>query len=234
MTENKINISVILPTYNEAENIIPLITEIRRKLKDYKFEIIVIDDDSPDKTGYIAKNKFINNKNIKVYIRKEKGLASAILYGIRQGRGKCLCVMDTDFNHDPKELPKMYSLVKRFDLIVGSRYVAGGGMENPIRNYFSLIYNRIIQFILKLPTRDNLSGFFLIKREKLKNLLTPEIFTGYGDYFIRFLFTANKKGLKIREIPVFYKNRIYGESKSQLFKMLSDYSKTVIEIKRKS
>src|SRR3990167_9509981 len=87
MNREKINISVVLPTYNEAENIIPLIIEIKNQLKNYRFEIIVVDDNSPDATGKFVQKKFMHNKNIKVYIRKERGLAGAILFGLTKANG---------------------------------------------------------------------------------------------------------------------------------------------------
>ncbi|OGG02483.1 hypothetical protein A2W14_01635 [Candidatus Gottesmanbacteria bacterium RBG_16_37_8] len=232
MNKIKNKISVVLPTYNEADNIIPLIETICEKLKNFPWEIIVVDDNSPDKTGILVRKKFPDSKNIKVFIRKEKGLATAIFDGLKKATGSHICVMDTDFNHDPKEIPKMYKELKKCDLIVGSRYVEGGGMENRLRNSFSLVYNRIIQFMLRLPTRDNLSGYFMIRGEKLTHLLKEDIFRGYGDYFIRLLYRANKNRLLIKEIPVYYKNRIYGVSKSQFLNMFVDYTKTVFDILR--
>ena len=234
MSKFNYQLSVILPTFNESENIIPLIRQLLGKLNRINFQIIIVDDNSPDNTGKIVLNKFSKNKNVGVFIRNEKGLASAILYGLKKAKGNYVAVMDTDFNHDPKELLIMLSNINKCDMVVGSRYVREGGMEDKIRNMLSLIYNRIIQKILRLPTHDNLSGFFMIKNEKLKNFLTDDIFYGYGDYFIRLLFQINQKGLKIREIPVFYKNRIYGESKTKFFSIFTDYTKTVIELFQKS
>ncbi|OGG08293.1 hypothetical protein A3D05_02735 [Candidatus Gottesmanbacteria bacterium RIFCSPHIGHO2_02_FULL_40_24] len=231
MRNDGLKLSVVLPTYNEADNIILLIEEIRRNLEGkIEFEIIVVDDNSPDKTGIKTEKKYIKKRNIRIFVRKEKGLATAILHGLRKARGKFVCVMDTDFNHDPKVLMKMYKKLSKYDLIVGSRYVSGGGMENRLRNYLSLIYNRLIQFILALPTRDNLSGFFMSRKDAIEELLTEKIFRGYGDYFIRLVYAGNNKGLLITEIPVYYKNRIHGVSKSKFFTMFLDYSRTVIEL----
>lgn len=230
MSRKNSPVSIILPTYCEAKNIVPLVQAIQNSLLNTKKEILIVDDYSPDNTAGIARKRFGKDKSIKIYIRKRRGLAGAILFGLKKARGKYVCVMDTDFNHDPKELPKMMKILNNADLVVGSRYVKGGGMENRLRNYLSRIYNRIIKFVLHLPTCDNLSGFFMAKREKLTYLLNAQIFQGYGDYFIRFLYQANKQGLKIREIPVYYKNRIHGVSKSKFTSMLSEYSGTVFEL----
>lgn len=231
MKHNKYQISVILPTYNEAGNITDLILAIKKYLKKINHEIIVVDDSSTDQTGYLTEKNFLKDPKVRIFIRKKRGLATAILYGLKKANGLNIAVMDTDFNHDPKELKLMFNQIQKADLVVGSRYVAGGGMQNHLRHYFSSIYNRLIRIILQLPIHDNLSGFFMIKREKLK-FIKEDIFRGYGDYFIRFINAANNKKLKIIEIPVYYKNRESGQSKSQLLRMFIDYSKTVFEILR--
>ena len=231
MKKDSYLLSVILPTYNEAGNIVLLVEEISRSLHKIKHQIIIVDDDSPDGTGKIVQKKYKAQQNIKSVIRKkDKGLAFSIKDGIKIARGEAIAVMDTDFNHHPKELVKMFNSINNCDLVVGSRYVAGGGMENRWRYYFSLIYNRLIKFILLLPTYDSLSGFFVIKASSLKRLPTNKIFYGYGDYFMRLLFYCAKKGLRIKEVPVFYQNRFAGESKSRFISMFVDYSKTVVEL----
>ncbi|OGG19267.1 hypothetical protein A3D78_02665 [Candidatus Gottesmanbacteria bacterium RIFCSPHIGHO2_02_FULL_39_14] len=226
------DLSVILPTYNESENIIPLIEAISKNLREINYEIIICDDNSPDGTGLLTKKTYRGQTScVRTIIRKkDKGLARSILEGIREAKSNLVTVMDTDFNHNPDKLPEMYRLIHESDIIVGSRYVKGGGMENRWRNFLSLIYNRVIRFILKLPTHDNLSGFFMFKKRKLQPLLTADIFRGYGDYFIRLLFEAKKLKLAIREIPVFYPNRFYGSSKSQFMDMFFLYSRTVISL----
>lgn len=224
-------ISVILPTYNESGNIIKLIKKISQKLKIYNFEIIVVDDNSPDQTGDLAKREFSKNKNIKIFIReKGKDLASAILLGINKSEGEEILVMDSDFNHDPEVLPIMLAHKDSYDLVVGSRYIKGGGMEDRVRFILSFIYNLLIRSLLHLKTHDNLSGFFLLKRKHLAKFEKKNIFYGYGEYFIRLLTIAHKHNLSIYEVPVFYKNRSSGESKSKFIPMFIDYSKTVIQI----
>lgn len=227
-------ISVIVPTYNESGNIIKLIKKISRELENYNFEIIVIDDNSPDQTAELAKKEFSKDKKIKILVRKkEKDLASAILLGIKKSRGQEILVMDSDFNHDPEVLTLMLSYKASYDLVVGSRYIKGGGMEDRLRYVLSLIYNLLIRSLLHLETHDNLSGFFLLKSEHFDKFGNENIFYGYGEYFIRLLTIAHKHNLKIKEVPVFYKNRSSGESKSKFIPMFLDYSKTVFQILQK-
>jgi len=231
MSKENILISIILPTYNEVGNITLLIDQISHYLKKYLYEIIVVDDNSPDQTARAVKDKFSQSAKIRLFIKKEnRGLAKAIRFGIEKSRGSCILVMDTDFNHHPKDIPKMIKFMYKADLIVGSRYIKGGGMENRLRYIISLLYNLITRKILALSTNDNLSGFFLMKKNKLEKLNYDKIFFGYGEYFIRLLFYARQKNFKIKEIPVFYKNRTAGESKSKFLPMFIDYSKTVLSL----
>jgi len=249
-----VNLSIILPTYNEAKNIIPLIEEIRKNLEDkpFSYEIIVADDDSSDKTWKIVEKYASSNtpsvissearnlakRSIHILRRlSDHGLARSILDGIVTSQGENILVMDSDFNHDPKMIWQMYKLLDFYDLVVGSRFVPGGGMEDKTRNKFSFLFNLFIRILLGTHIQDNLSGYFVIKKETLIPFATKEMFNGYGEYFIRLLFRARKKGYSIIEIPVFYKLRPHGSSKSNFLKMVKEYTKTAVaelisEVKR--
>lgn len=218
-------ISIIIPTYNEKGNIVKLIEQIQSILKNTKFyyEIIIVDDNSSDLTGVIAEKQFIKERNIKVYIRNKRGLATAIYYGIQKSSGDYILGMDADFNHQPKYIPKILSKINKFDLVVGSRFIKGGGMENKIRYFLTLFFNMFLKHILSFPTTDNMSGFFAIKNNILEKLPLNEIFQGYGEYHLRLVFYAKKHGLKIAEVPVYYTKRKYGKSKSNLIKMFCNY-----------
>lgn len=247
-----VDLSIILPTYNEANNIVLLINEIINQLngKPLSYEIIVADDDSPDKTWEIVKNLVILGNptesgvtpESKYHIRllrrlTDHSLARSILDGIENAKGENILVMDSDFNHDPKMIWQMYKLLEFYDIVVGSRFVPGGGMEDHTRNKFSFMYNLFIRILLGTHVQDNLSGFFATKKELLMPFTTKEIFTGYGEYFIRLLFRARKKGYSIIEVAVFYKLRPHGKSKSNFTKMLREYTSAAInelrsEVKR--
>lgn len=228
-------ISFILPTYNEKNNIIKLIKSIIGEVKRllYEYEIIVVDDNSSDKTGIISRKYFLKEKQIRVYIRsKDRGFASAIYYGIKKSTGEIIIIMDTDFSHNPNLIPVMLSKIKSCDIVIGSRFVQNGGGEDKVRYWISKIYNMFLRYLLRINISDFLFGYSCIKKDFLnKNkLVSKDIFYGFGDYFIRLAYYINKsKGIYI-EIPAFYKSRTYGVSKSNIFKMFFTYTRTSIEL----
>jgi dolichol-phosphate mannosyltransferase len=228
-------ISVILPTYNEKESILLLIREISEILsaESDDFEIVIVDDNSPDGTYSLVQKEFAGNTHVVPLLRTtERGLASAILHGIRNASGDTVVVMDTDFNHPPNLIPLMVKITEYFDIAVGSRYVIGGGMETSKFRYLgSKIFNKCIHYSLGVKTTDNLSGFFAFKKRVLEGLNLEAIFYGYGDYFIRFLYVMQKQKRFILEIPVVYKDRKGGLSKTNLKKELLRYSATVMKIR---
>lgn len=229
------SLSVILPTYNEKDNILSLIDEIESALvsNNIEYEIIVVDDNSPDGTGRIVKERYNSNPRIRVIIREnERGLATAIKTGILNSTGEFILVMDTDFNHDPEKIPLMYKLRDDFDIIIGSRYVAGGGMEGPQFRYWgSYLFNIFIKLILWMGIHDNLSGYLVFNRALIKEIDVEKTFYGYGEYCIRFLFQLKKKKFSIIEIPVIYKSRPSGESKTDFLKYLLVYTWSVLKLR---
>ena len=216
-------VTIILPTFNEKNNILLLINLIKKVLKKSKIQIIVIDDNSPDKTGLICKNKFKRDKSINIILNKRRiGLANSIYRGILKSSKKIIVVMDTDFTHDPKLIPKMLKLINEYDIISGSRYCAGGYMQDQIHSHLSFFYNLILKLILKNQIQDNLGGYFCITKKSLNKLPSKKIFYGYGEYFFRLLFFALRKNLTILEIPAIYKKRVRGKSKSNFIYMFTN------------
>ena len=151
------DLSIVLPTYNEKDNIINIIKQILEILKYIENkEIIVVDDNSPDGTYLTCKSAFEKNDGIKVLLRKSnKGLANSILDGIKICKGEYIIVMDTDLTHDPKLIPKLAYLAKEYNIVSGSRICAGGFMENKIHNYCSFSFNLLLRIILKTQIQDN-------------------------------------------------------------------------------
>lgn len=227
-------LSIILPTYNERGNIIPLIKSLKENLKRYKKEIIVIDDNSPDNTGKLAEEFSKQDQEVKCIIRKnEKGLASAIMTGVIESSGDTLVFMDTDFSHHPKIIPKLLKHLDEYDAVFASRYIKGGkflGVKK-IQHILSKILNRFIKVILKLPILDSTNGFFVAKKEIFKDLNFNKTFDGYGDYCFKLIYSLKNKNIKMKEIPFTYEKRKFGESKTLITKMGVSYLSQVVRLK---
>jgi dolichol-phosphate mannosyltransferase len=226
--------SIILPTYNEKGNIVNLIHAIAHAVEGtgLSYELIVVDDNSPDGTADAVRTACAGDDRVKVYVRmQERGLASAIRHGIEHAGGDAVVVMDTDFQHDPNLIPRMVQFTKYYDTIVGSRFVMGGGMEQGYRYNYSYLFNFFVRLVTRTQIQDNLSGFFAMRRDKLVRMDTAHVFTGYGDYFIRLLHSAWCFGYSVLEIPVFYRVRPYGVSKSSFMRMIINYSRTVLDLR---
>lgn len=228
-------LSIILPTFNEKDSILLLISEILLILEreSYEYELIVVDDNSPDGTYDDILKNFPEDPRIRPLIRKnEKGLATAILHGIKNATGDRIVVMDTDFNHPPKLIPLLVKITDYFDIASGSRYVIGGGMELSRRRYIgSKLFNKFIHYTLGVKTTDNLSGFFAFKKEILEKIDLDSIFYGYGDYYIRFLYVMQKQNKFILEVPVVYEDRKGGLSKTDFKNEIIRYTRTVLKIR---
>lgn len=242
------DISVVLPTYNERDNICDLIDAIRRELAPtgYAYEVLVVDDNSPDGTAEVVRQRYNldahgvgklpgdNHFIVRLVVRtQDKGLANSIRDGLILAQGRTLVVMDTDFNHDPAMIPQMVDLLRYYDLVIGSRFVMRGGMEDRLRYHFSQLYNVFIRALFQTQIQDNLSGYFAIRRERLYSLapLFPAIFYGYGDYFIRLLLAAWRRGWKILEVPVFYILRRHGDSKTGFWSIFQQYTVAVLRLR---
>lgn len=229
-------ISIIIPTYNERENICRLIPSILAMASNVgmETEIVIIDDNSPDKTADAIRGQFGQDKRVRVYVRKEeRGLASAILHGIRKSKGEIIVGMDADFNHPPERIPYLIQALSRADLVIASRFTKGGGMEEWGRYVGTLLFNGFLKYILGFPTMDNMSGFYAIRKNTLAELGMDAIYKGYGDYHLRLVWYAKSKGYAISEIPVFYKKRTYGDSKSQLLSLIFSYTLCAITLRLK-
>ena len=227
------SLSIIIPTYNEKENILFLIKSIKKKFKNKNFEIIIVDDNSPDKLFKYLKNKKF--KKVRIYKNiYEKSLAKSILYGLKKSSKKNILLMDSDFTHDPKYLKQFYNLISQHDYVVGSRFVPGGYMKNKFHFYCSKTFNIFAKIVLSTDINDNTSGFIMIKKKLFKLIPIEKIFYGYGDYYFRLLYFAKQKNFSIVEIPARYTTRTRGKSKSKFFQMAYKYFIEVIKLKLNS
>lgn len=222
-------ISVILPTYNEKKNVIPLIREIHYVLGNFHHEIIVVDDHSPDGT-YDALME-LNDISLKVILRKEKrSLAESIRCGLQKALGDVFVIMDSDGQHQPKYLPQMIVEVAEYDCVVASRFLPGGGMSNPVRQWLSRLFNIFVCVMTKSRIRDNLYGFFVMKRQSLENCPEDKIFKGYGDYSLRLLYYLQKNKVKILELPVRDGKRFSGQGAKGFLRIFIKYFFAVIKL----
>lgn len=207
-------ISIIIPTYNEADNIAALIKQISLNLKGQKYEIIVVDDDSPDRTWQLVIAKSQEDKRIRLIRRiNERGLTSAFNRGIEASRGDIIGWLDADLSHPPALLKKMLPYFPRFDVVVASRYVAGGSdrRRERLAVILSRLINRLARFCLDHGLTDYTSGYILVKKSHLKNIYLEG---DYGEYFIGLIYHLKQTGVKIKEIGYSNVSRVKGESKT--------------------
>jgi dolichol-phosphate mannosyltransferase len=225
--------SIVLPTYKERDNIVELVQAIHRYLEPdgFNYEVVIVDDNSPDGTADVVRAAFGTDPRVKLYVRaQERGLATALRYGAEHSEGEVLVFMDTDFNHDPAMIPQLVKFLEYYDVVIGSRFVMRGGMEDRVRYIFSFIYNLGLRFLFGTRVWDNLSGFFAIYRDKLLELDLDQIFYGYGDYFIRLLMVGWRRGWRMLEIPVFYRLRMHGHSKTQFLSIFTLYTSAILKL----
>lgn len=214
-------ISVILPTYNERENIVGLIESLSEMLaaQALAYEIVIVDDNSPDGTAEAIRTHS-DTVRVKLIVRKDKrGLATAIKTGIRAATGDIILIMDADFSHDPRDALKLVSRAHDYDIVNGSRFLKGGGFEvRTLGRVMSFVMNRFLKLVLRLENTDNTMGFFAVKTSMLGRLDLDRIFYGYGDFHIRLMYHATRNGASILEVPVVYKPRRRGQTKTRLLK----------------
>lgn len=209
---------VIIPTYNEKENIRDIISAVFALKQD--FHVLVVDDSSPDGTAEIVKElQEKNHETLHLTIRKEKnGLGKAYLHGFDwalRNNYDYIFEMDADFSHNPNDLPKLFEAAKNADMSIGSRYCKGVNVVNwPMsRVLLSYFASKYVRFILGIPVFDTTAGFVCFSRKVLENIGLDKVkMTGYG-FQIEMKYRAFKKNFKIVEVPIIFTDRTQGESK---------------------
>jgi len=215
--------SIILPTYNEKDSIKTTINNIKKAIKSSEnYEIIVVDDNSPDKTWKIVQNLSKKDSTIK-YIRRmnKRGLSSAIIDGFLQAEGEYLFVTDADGQHDETKFDEMLSKLKQNDLVIGTRYKKGGSVEgwSKYRIFVSRFAAMLSKPFLSNKITDPMSGFFGIKKTVFQKYASKLDGRGYK-ILLDILFQSNK--FKIEEVPYHFKTRKAGQSKLSS-KVIFDY-----------
>ena len=209
---------VCLPTYNERENLEPML----RALGDVLGEgdrVLVIDDNSPDGTGELADRLAGELAFVDVLHRPRKeGLGPAYLAGFRRAldAGAELVVeIDCDFSHDPADLPRLVAATEEADLVLGSRYVPGGGVENwgAIRRAISAGGSIYARLVLGVPVRDLTGGFKCFRRAVLEEIPLERVRSRGYAFQIELTYRALRRGFRVREVPILFSDRVVGGSK---------------------
>ena len=223
---NSPNLSVVIPTYNERENISKIHEKLRNTLKGMKYEIIFVDDNSPDGTSDKVKAFMKKSPNVHLIHRiGRRGLSGAIIEGIFASNAELVGVIHCDLQHDESKLLEMLELFKRnasLDLVIGSRFTEDGEIASDAFSKFREVGSKTVTFLIKkilnINSTDPLSGFFMVKKNSFlkhsKNLQTQ------GFKILADFLALSGKSLEVKEVGYKFKNRIEGESKMSLLTAL--------------
>jgi dolichol-phosphate mannosyltransferase len=219
-------ISIIIPTFNEVENIEKLIKRIFKVSKKLNIEVIVVDDNSPDGTPEAV---MLLSKKYKVKLLKrprKMGLTSAVLDGMKLAKGNIIGVMDADFMHPVEKIPELVNAIKDNDIVIGSRFIKGGRVVNrsTFRSIISWGARTIARVFLDLKIKDPIAGFFFCKREIIKKTK----FEAVGFKLLLSILVKNKNK-KVKEIPINHIERIKGKSKLS-FEEIINYIRTILRL----
>ena len=209
---------LILPTYNEAENVKAIVEAISAQLPPER-RILIVDDASPDGTGQIADRLAAERDDLEVLHRPHKeGLGPAYIAGFAvalAGGAELVAQMDADFSHDPADLPRLIAAADDADLVLGSRYVPGGGVTDwgVGRRLVSRWGSLYAKFLLGIPINDLTGGFKCFRREVLERLDLSGVGTdGYG-FQIEMTYRTIRAGYRVKEVPIVFRDRRVGASK---------------------
>ncbi|RDI70073.1 glycosyltransferase [Halopelagius longus] len=212
--EQALSISVIVPTYNERENIERIVDRCLAALSDRSMELLVVDDDSPDRTWELAREEYRDDSRVRVVRRtSDKGLAQSVTEGFRRSKNDVCAVIDADLQHPPEKLPELLdALEDGADVVIGSRYLDGGGIENWSRTRKVVSKGAGLFSKALLPEirgcSDPMSGFFAVRREIVQDVvLDPEGYKILLELLVKCDYDT------IVEVPYVFRDREYGESK---------------------
>ena len=208
-------ISIVLPTYNEAENIKELIPQLKKEFP--KAEILVVDDSSPDGTAKVAKSL-----GVRVIVRKKKeGIGAALAEGYRKAKGGIIMSMDADGSISVESVRILLKKLQKYDLVVGSRYSKGGSPSGrKLQKIISALGNKAIKIMCRLPVDDVSLNFKTFRKESLKFFKFNEKTNVIG---IEMILDAKPNKLRIGQMPVIFSERHYGASKTKLPKLIPLY-----------
>lgn len=209
---------VIIPTYNEAQNIAPIIARVREF--EPAVDILVVDDNSPDGTATIVQGLMTSDVHIKLLNRKGKeGLGKAYVHAftevMKDPNVEWIQMMDADFSHDPKYLPEAFAARDQADVVIGSKYVPGGGTVGWVawRRWLSRFANYYCRIITGMPVNDCTAGFILMRTSFMREAHLEDINAKGHAFMMELKYRLWKKGARIMEIPILLEDRQHGVSK---------------------
>lgn len=211
-------VSVVVPTYNEKENLPTLLNAINKVFADEKIagEVLIIDDNSPDGTGQLADQLKEKYDFLKVIHRPSKlGLGSAYRDGFRAAESRLLLTMDADLSHDPAYIPRFIEKAEHADVVVGSRYVDGGGIIGwgLYRRLVSKLANFLARIAIGAGVSDMTSGYRAYRKEVFEKVTTEGIKSSGYAFQLEIIYEIKKKGFKVDEVPIIFTDRRAGKSK---------------------
>lgn len=213
---NPLELSVVVPTLNESENLPVLIAKLEEALKGVEWEVIFVDDDSDDDTAELARQIGTTNRRVRCLHRiGRRGLSGACIEGMLASPAPYLAVMDADLQHDETLLPKMLDVLRAddADVVIGSRYMEGGGFGEwaESRKSISRFATSLGRLVMKNNVSDPMSGFFMLRKEAFHQSVRK--LSGIGFKILLDILASSQRGLRIKELPFEFRTRIAGESK---------------------
>jgi dolichol-phosphate mannosyltransferase len=224
-------LAVIVPTFNERENVLPLLSLLETALTGIQYEVIFVDDDSPDGTAELVRSIARENPRVRVVHRvQRRGLASACIEGMMACATPYLAVMDADLQHDERILPQMLAKLKaeRLDLVIGSRNVEGGSMGDFTKGRVAMsqLGRKVSRIACKCDVTDPMSGFFMLTRTYLEEVLHSVSAIGFK-ILVDLLASADRP-VRFGEVPYRFRTRVHGESKLDTL-VLIEYAELVLD-----
>lgn len=217
--EKKKRVTILIPTYNEKENIKELIHEILNRSLDFDLTILVVDDNSPDGTGEIVKQISQKNNRVHALIRKKrKGRGAAGIDGFKAAlrlNPDYVIEMDGDLSHQPLSIPLLLENADTYDLVLGSRFIKGGKDldRNFIRKLITFFVRKFMRYQFRIPVKDVSSGFRCFKREVLEKIDLDDLISVGPSLVLEVLYKTFLMGFKIGEVPIIFIDRKKGKTK---------------------
>jgi len=224
----------MIPTYNERENIIPLIEEILNLDAQYNFNVLVVDDNSPDGTGRLVQDKFRHDPRVKTLIRlKRRGRGAAGIDGFKAAvamKPDFIIEMDGDFSHQPQDILRLLAEADQTDIVIGSRFVKNGrdNERNIIRRLITFFVRLYIRKSFKIPIKDVSSGFRCFRPKVLEALDLDDLISIGPSVVLETLYKAYLLGFRMKEVPINFRDRAHGQTKLNLPILLETFVMSLI------